>query len=191
MEIRSSDMLTCGLQHVVYFTAVCITQFNSVLTVYKGKIGTQDSLGKPTPYVPQIHYLFVFGKLKKDEGNHYWMENPEHGLSKFLGIGQTVKKYPLTVGKYKTPVLINKPGTGHKILGEIYLVDTFMLRTLDLLEGSPVFNVRKMDIVRLFLEDNPKGKEMMCWIYFARVDTENLSGLTFISEYSSKNIAES
>lgn len=75
-----------------------------------------------------------------------------------------------------------------KILGEIYLVDTFMLRNLDMLEGLPVFNSRKLDVIRVFSEDHPKGKEVLCWIYYARVKAINMAGLTLISEYSSKNI---
>ncbi|XP_054282184.1 putative gamma-glutamylcyclotransferase CG2811 [Macrosteles quadrilineatus] len=118
------------------------------------------------------------------------MSNPENGLSKFIGMGQTVKKYPMIIGKYKTPVLMDKPGVGHKILGEIYLVDTFMMKNLDMLEGVPVFNARKVDSIRIFTEDYPKGKEMLCWMYYAKVKPITVPGLNYVSEYISKNIPE-
>lgn len=84
-----------------------------VVCFQRGEPPTTGPFGKPTPYVPSIFYLFIYGKLKKGEENHYWLQNPENGLSKYIGLGQTVKKYPLTVGKYKTPILINNPGQGH------------------------------------------------------------------------------
>ncbi|XP_070607331.1 gamma-glutamylaminecyclotransferase [Erythrolamprus reginae] len=82
--------------------------------------------------------VFVYGTLKKGQPNYSHMISGAHGTSQFQGRGLTVEKYPLVIaGKYNIPFLLNKPGKGHRIAGEIYDVDDQMLQFLDEFEGCP------------------------------------------------------
>ncbi|XP_074819179.1 gamma-glutamylaminecyclotransferase [Natator depressus] len=82
--------------------------------------------------------VFVYGTLKKGQPNYQHMLNGTHGIAKFQGRGRTVEKYPLVItGKYNIPFLLNIPGTGHHVTGEIYSVDDQMLQFLDEFEGCP------------------------------------------------------
>ncbi|KAM9021739.1 gamma-glutamylaminecyclotransferase [Lathamus discolor] len=82
--------------------------------------------------------VFVYGTLKKGQPNYKHMINTAKGLAKFQGRGRTVEKYPLVIaGKYNIPYMLNIPGTGHHVAGEIYSVDDQMLQFLDEFEGCP------------------------------------------------------
>lgn len=82
--------------------------------------------------------VFVYGTLKKGQPNYPHMVNGVHGTSQFQARGLTVEKYPLVIaGKYNIPYLLNNPGKGHRVTGEIYLVDDQMLQFLDEFEGCP------------------------------------------------------
>ncbi|XP_039358647.1 gamma-glutamylaminecyclotransferase isoform X4 [Mauremys reevesii] len=82
--------------------------------------------------------VFVYGTLKKGQPNYQHMINGTHGRARFQGRGRTVEKYPLVIaGKYNIPFLLNIPGTGHHVTGEIYSVDDQMLQFLDEFEGCP------------------------------------------------------
>uniref|UniRef100_A0A8C2TZC2 Gamma-glutamylaminecyclotransferase n=2 Tax=Coturnix japonica TaxID=93934 RepID=A0A8C2TZC2_COTJA len=82
--------------------------------------------------------VFVYGTLKKGQPNYKHMINTAKGIAKYQGRGRTVEKYPLVIaGKYNIPYMLNIPGSGHHIAGEIYTVDDQMLRFLDEFEGCP------------------------------------------------------
>lgn len=86
----------------------------------------------------QQFLVFFYGTLKRGEPNHYWVSNSENGFAKFVCNGKTDTKFPLIIGpKYNVPVLMNVPGTGHHIQGEIYSIDEKMLKKLDELEYYP------------------------------------------------------
>lgn len=144
-------------------------------------------IDKPKP-VPIVHNVFVYGTLKKGEPNHYWLNNPENGLSKFVKRAITVAKYPLVVGqKYNTPFLLKNPGVGNHILGEVYIIDNFMLQNLDKLKGAPVYYHREIDVVRFIQSDSEGNDEVLCWIYFANADTpKNLKSIHMISNFRSR-----
>ena len=77
--------------------------------------------------------VFVYGTLKRNEPNHHWLTNPEHGVGKFLSEGRTKTKYPLIIGtKYNIPFLLHSPGTGHNVKGKMncpcsYCIDYWCL----------------------------------------------------------------
>lgn len=96
--------------------------------------------------------VFVYGTLKKEQPNHYWLTNASNGFARFVCSGETDDLFPLLVAtKFNVPFLLNKPGVGHAISGEIYEVDTAMLHNLDDLEDYPqlydrnIFNVKGSD----------------------------------------------
>lgn len=126
----------------------------------------------------QIFKVFVYGTLKRGQPNYHLLTDLENGFAKFLSEGKTSLKFPLVVGtRYNIPFLLNKPGTGHQIKGEIFEVDEKMLARLDLLEDYPAFYdraVREIDV----------GTEKeQCWLYYLNNFPEKLLSLPHLSEY--------
>lgn len=88
--------------------------------------------------------VFVYGTLKSNQPNHYWLTNPNNGLSCSVTPGKTNAKYPLLIAtRYNIPYLVHLPGTGHEVNGEIYEIDQHMLIKLDELEGHPNYYLRQ------------------------------------------------
>lgn len=82
--------------------------------------------------------VFVYGTLKTNQPNHYWMEGSENGSATIICRGKTSELYPLIIAtRYNSPFVLKAPGIGHQIDGEIYSVDGKMLQTLDKLENHP------------------------------------------------------
>lgn len=83
-----------------------------------------------------MHRVFVFGTLKQGF--------PLHGL----GLGdafesldcRTVERFPMFIaGPWYAPMMMNEPGSGRQVRGELYEVDDARLALLDSLEsvGKP------------------------------------------------------
>lgn len=82
--------------------------------------------------------IFVYGTLKSGQPNHYWLTNLQNGLASYVSSGFTKNQFPLVIGtRYNVPFLLNKPGFGQNIKGEIYDIDEKMLAKLDILEDYP------------------------------------------------------
>ncbi|XP_066542678.1 gamma-glutamylaminecyclotransferase C-like [Hoplias malabaricus] len=95
-------------------------------------------------------HIFVYGTLKKGQPNHSRMLDVANGKAEFLSHAHTVEKYPLVIaGKYNIPFLLNVPGKGQQVQGEIYRVDDKMLEFLDRFEGCPKMYQR----TRILLEE--------------------------------------
>lgn len=91
----------------------------------------------------QLRLVFVYGTLKVNQPNHYWLSDASNGLSNFIAAGKTIERFPLVIGtRYSIPFLIDERGVGNFIEGEIYEVDENMLEKLDELEGYPNFYTR-------------------------------------------------
>ncbi|XP_053995506.1 putative gamma-glutamylcyclotransferase CG2811 [Hylaeus anthracinus] len=122
-----------------------------------------------------LYRVFVYGTLKRGEPNHSLIQDTANGYAKFLGLGKTTVQYPLVIAtRYNIPFLLKKPGVGHHVLGEIYDVDTKMLKKLDELEEHPAFYQRsEADVLmapeaKIKTNDNFEevGTLMKVWIYF-------------------------
>ncbi|KAM3857024.1 gamma-glutamylaminecyclotransferase B-like [Diretmus argenteus] len=88
-------------------------------------------------------HIFVYGTLKKGQPNHYRMFDQAKGKAEFLSSARTVERYPLVIaGKYNIPFLLNVPGQGQRVRGEIYRVDERMLEFLDAFESVPTMYQR-------------------------------------------------
>uniref|UniRef100_A0A8C2EHH9 Gamma-glutamylaminecyclotransferase n=1 Tax=Cyprinus carpio TaxID=7962 RepID=A0A8C2EHH9_CYPCA len=88
--------------------------------------------------VAHMTRVFVYGTLKKGQPNYFRMENASNGEAEFLARARTVEPYPLVITtKYNIPFLLNEPGTGQRVYGELYRVDQQMLDFLDKFEGCP------------------------------------------------------
>ncbi|XP_045457686.1 putative gamma-glutamylcyclotransferase CG2811 isoform X2 [Melitaea cinxia] len=113
------------------------------------------------------HKVFVYGTLKRNEPNHHWLTNPDHGVGMFVSEGKTKTKYPLIIAtKYNIPFLLYSPGDGHHVKGEVYEIDDTMLSKLDILEDHPNYYIRVIDDIIV----NNAGKEEIekCWVYFLK-----------------------
>ncbi|XP_072304769.1 gamma-glutamylaminecyclotransferase-like [Eucyclogobius newberryi] len=89
--------------------------------------------------------VFVYGTLKKGQPNSHHMFEDSNGKAMFLGSAKTMDKFPLVIaGPHNIPYLLNIPGQGHRIHGEIYQVDEQMLKFLDALESVPTHYQRTL-----------------------------------------------
>ncbi|MEQ2168308.1 hypothetical protein GOODEAATRI_012957 [Goodea atripinnis] len=90
-----------------------------------------------------MHRVFVYGSLKRAQPNYPQMIDSNNGKAEFLATAVTVQKYPLVIAtKYNIPFLLNLPGQGNRVHGEIYKVDEKMLQYLDWFENIPTMYQR-------------------------------------------------
>ncbi|XP_077061522.1 gamma-glutamylaminecyclotransferase B-like [Siphateles boraxobius] len=102
--------------------------------------------------------VFVYGTLKKGQPNYFRMMDHANGQAEFVAHARTVDRYPLVIAsKYNTPFLLNVPGTGQRVHGEIYSVEQKMLEFLDRLENCPRKYQRRL--IRLEVHERPGGGE--------------------------------
>ncbi|KAL8543580.1 hypothetical protein ACS0TY_004228 [Phlomoides rotata] len=84
-----------------------------------------------------VSLIFVYGTLKRGFYNHRLIEELiRTGDSAYVGAFTTVEAFPLVCGPHGIPYLINLPGSGHRVRGELYSVSSGLGRgRLDQLEG--------------------------------------------------------
>ncbi|KAG9271006.1 gamma-glutamylaminecyclotransferase [Astyanax mexicanus] len=112
------------------------------------------------PSVVQMTHVFVYGTLKKGQPNHDRMLDVSNGKSEFLCSASTVEKYPLIIaGKYNVPFLLNIPGKGQHVHGEIYSVDEKMLKFLDWFESCPHMYQRTRVLLKVEQQCGEGGEE--------------------------------
>lgn len=88
-------------------------------------------------------HIFVYGTLKRGQPNHHRMLDSANGEARFLSSARTVHKFPLVIGgPHNVPFLLDVPGQGHRIQGEVYSVDERMLAFLDDFEMVPTWYQR-------------------------------------------------
>jgi gamma-glutamylaminecyclotransferase len=76
------------------------------------------------------HLVFVFGTLKQGFPNHHIIAQQS-----LLGEYETVQPYPLyLVGERHSPWMMDQPGEGMKVRGQVFKVDEQCLAALDELE---------------------------------------------------------
>ncbi|MCP9850793.1 gamma-glutamylcyclotransferase [Cyanobium sp. Morenito 9A2] len=90
--------------------------------------------------------VFVYGTLKRGQGNHHWLRG-----APFLGRGRLIGARLHDLGPY--PMAVAGDGLIH---GELFAVDEWGLRHLDVLEDAPVLYQRQ----RLRLVDGS-----LAWTY--------------------------
>jgi len=102
--------------------------------------------------------VFVYGSLKKGKKLHSYLKN-----SKFLGNATTCEKYPMILSKEGWyPYLIDKPGMGYYIKGEVYNITPNTLKLLDKVEEAPNYYFRKKICVKI------GNKKVYAWTYFVK-----------------------
>ncbi|KAB1215963.1 hypothetical protein CJ030_MR4G023637 [Morella rubra] len=96
---------------------------------------------------PEAHLIFTYGTLKHGFPNYPLMESLiQRNDAVFLGPHVTLRSYPLVCGPHGIPFLINLPGSGHRITGELYSVSTCGLARLEELEGTALGHYERLPI---------------------------------------------
>lgn len=135
----------------------------------------------------QLIRVFVYGTLKRGQPNHYLMTDAKNGIAKFITEAKTCEKFPLVIAtRYNIPFLLNQPGTGHHVNGEIYEVNESMFAVLDKLEDYPHWYDRQIYSM-LGVDGTTK---LDCWIYMLKIFPQNMLKLEFITNYESKGDKE-
>ncbi|GLU05409.1 hypothetical protein SLE2022_225110 [Rubroshorea leprosula] len=91
--------------------------------------------------------IFTYGTLKQGYANHYLMQDLiSSDDAVLLGTRLTHHPYPLVVGPYGIPYLINLPEQGHRVRGELYAVSKTGLARLDELEGIAIGHYERLSV---------------------------------------------
>lgn len=111
--------------------------------------------------------MFTYGTLKRDFANHSLVQTlMGQNDATFMGTCITRNSYPLVLGPYGAPYLINLPNaTGtHPIKGELYSLSSRGLRLLDELEATSAGHYERLPI-QVQLETG--GEEIVAEAYCA------------------------
>lgn len=84
-----------------------------------------------------VTLIFVYGTLKRGFYNHTLLDDLiRTGGAAYLGPCTTIEAFPLVCGPHGIPYLVNLPGSGRRVRGELYSVSSVNgLARLDELEG--------------------------------------------------------
>ncbi|KAM6586457.1 hypothetical protein CsatA_009062 [Cannabis sativa] len=94
-----------------------------------------------------VKLIFTYGTLKQGFSNHVLLQDLiTTGDALFIGNYKTHLNYPLVCGPYRVPFLINLPGSGQKVIGELYAVSSSGLSRLDELEGITRSHYQRLPI---------------------------------------------
>ncbi|XP_051913772.1 gamma-glutamylaminecyclotransferase-like [Hippocampus zosterae] len=87
--------------------------------------------------------LFVYGTLKRGQPNHALMLDRSLGAAQLLATAVTTETFPLVIaGERNVPFLLNLPGRGRRVHGELYRVDERLLSFMDVFEDTPALYQR-------------------------------------------------
>ncbi|XP_063702965.1 putative gamma-glutamylcyclotransferase CG2811 [Culicoides brevitarsis] len=127
--------------------------------------------------------VFLYGTLKRGQPNYYWLTNKENGYAKFVCEAVTLEKFPLVVTtSFNIPFLLNVPGMGHQVKGEVYEIDEKMLKNLDVLEDYPTcYEREKKSLVRV--GDEKAGEKFEGVLYYLKDTPKKFLELEFLEEY--------
>jgi gamma-glutamylaminecyclotransferase len=124
--------------------------------------------------------LFVFGTLKKGFPFHSGCLNG----AKYLGACRTVKAYPMFIaGPWFAPMMLDKPGDGLRVSGELYEIDQPALTRIDAVES-----VGKPGNFRISIEVEPLEGGGSCQA-FAYAKSEKVARpvhSAFLAEYQDR-----
>ncbi len=114
------------------------------------------SLGK------KRYKLFVYGTLKKAHCNEEYLKDAQ-----FIDEATTTLAYPMIAPKIWYPYLIDAPGEGRRVKGELYMIDDETLAKIDALEEYPHYYTRKT----IGVEDS-RGRTHHALCYFLKEPIE-------------------
>ncbi|KAI3432194.1 Gamma-glutamylcyclotransferase family protein [Psidium guajava] len=110
-----------------------------------------------------VAVVFTYGTLKKGFHNHRVLDElMATGEAAFLGRCRTSIRYPLVCGPYRVPFLLDLPGRGRRVSGELYSVSSERaLSLLDELEGTSRghYQRRPIEVVELVEGEEDEEEE--------------------------------
>lgn len=111
--------------------------------------------------------IFTYGTLKRGFWNHTLLQDlMRTGDASFVGSFRTAESFPLVCGPYRVPFLINSPGSGHRVEGEVYAVTSRGLARTDELEGTSRGHYVRLPI-QVVAEDGGGGGVVAAEAYYA------------------------
>jgi gamma-glutamylaminecyclotransferase len=131
------------------------------------------------PLAPMIR-LFVYGTLKRGFALH------ETGLAgqRFLGAYRTVDPYPMVVaGPSFAPMMLDEPGTGLRVRGELYEVESARIATIDSIEhiGEPGNSRASIE-----LEPIAGGARLAANVYFKARELASPRHTAYLQDYQDR-----
>ncbi|KAJ4847823.1 hypothetical protein Tsubulata_011777 [Turnera subulata] len=92
--------------------------------------------------------IFTYGTLKQNFPNYHLMQDLiAQDDASYLGSYVTNNAYPLVIGPHGIPYLINLPGQGNRVRGDLYSVSsTRGLARVDELEGTGIGHYERLHI---------------------------------------------
>lgn len=140
--------------------------------------------------------VFVYGTLKRGQPNHGVLRDGANGRAAFRGRARTVEPYPLVIaGEHNVPRLLDLPGQGRRVAGEIYVVDERMLSFLDEFEGCPdLYQRTSLRVTVLEWEDARGAPEdapaadgtLRCFVYSTASYAPDWVRLPHLDSYDSR-----
>ncbi|CAD5111465.1 DgyrCDS776 [Dimorphilus gyrociliatus] len=136
------------------------------------------------------HLMFVYGTLKRNQPNYIFNTSAFDGISIFRGKGRTVEKFPLVIAtKYNVPYVLDSPGRGNNIEGEVYEIDDKRLKIYDDLELYPInYNKKQIQVkLKKEIEDEEHSDNnheiLQCNIYIITDFKKELLSKPVLSNY--------
>jgi len=108
------------------------------------------------------HLVFVYGTLKEGYPN-FRVNTGRRVPGEFV----TVEAWPLyVVGDIRVPWLVERPGEGHRVHGQVFAVDDETLARMDELElvDQPDWYTRRT--IDVALRDDPAQTPLQVFVYF-------------------------
>ncbi|CBI26475.3 unnamed protein product, partial [Vitis vinifera] len=105
--------------------------------------------------------IFTYGTLKRGFSNHVLIQDLiATGDATFVAVCRTTAQFPLVCGPYRVPFLINLPGSGHRVSGELYAaaVGGGVLRAQQL-RGGAVAEERRERVQHVLREGGHRVRE--------------------------------
>uniref|UniRef100_A0A673UTG7 Gamma-glutamylaminecyclotransferase n=1 Tax=Suricata suricatta TaxID=37032 RepID=A0A673UTG7_SURSU len=134
--------------------------------------------------------VFVYGTLKRGQPNHKVLLDGANGRAAFRGRARTAEPFPLVIaGEHNIPRLLNLPGQGRRVEGEIYAVDEQMLSFLDEFEGCPdMYQRTSVRVAVLEWEGAPHAPDgtLQCYVYSTASYPPEWVGLPHHDSYDSQ-----
>jgi gamma-glutamylaminecyclotransferase len=124
--------------------------------------------------------LFALGTLKKGFPFH------QIGLdgARFIGAYRTIQPYPMFVaGPWFAPMILNQPGIGLRVRGELYEIDNERLADIDTLES-----IGKPGNLRVVIEVEPLdgGSPVSTFAYMKTPDLAVPAHTGYLDDYQDR-----
>lgn len=135
--------------------------------------------------------IFTYGTLKRGFSNHNLIqEMMTTNDVVYIGDYQTLDKLPLVCGPYRVPFLLNIPGTGDRVLGELYSVSDWSLARMDELEGTSHGHYERLPLKVRSVQGETAAEEAVEAYFAHRSYTEELWRRNGQSGYSNYTATE-